>query len=84
MPVGTIAPASRLFADHGLTTKDLAQLEFGGPRQAEIALRAQSALASYTASTKNQAQQAGGLISRIATPSSGPNSAGVQSNVPTP
>jgi hypothetical protein len=80
----TVAPASRLFADHGLTARDLATLEFGGPGQAEIALRAQAALASYTASSKPQATTTGNLIGRIAAPSKGPNSAGVQAPFPVP
>jgi hypothetical protein len=62
----TIAPASRLFADHGLHTSDLAQLEFGGPRQAEIALTAQRALASYKAAFQPQAgAELGALGQRV-------------------
>lgn len=51
----TIAPPSRLYQDHGLKASDLAELEFGGPRAADVYDKAQRALAAYKSSSMPEA-----------------------------
>jgi len=58
----TTMPLSRLYAQHGLTRSDLITLEFGGPGQADIRIRAEKALATAKAQSEPRATPYAGAL----------------------
>jgi hypothetical protein len=71
----TTMPMSRLYAAHGLTRSDLITLEFGGPGQADIAIKAKRAMDTYSGSFTQTATTASPALSGAVRGSQSPQTA---------